>query len=339
MEEQLARYLADHMPGAHDLKVSHLLRVPGGASRETWMFKAAWQDSDGRQSRQLILRMDPSAALMDTSRRLEFDVLAALAESPVPVPRVLWLEEDPGVLGGVFILMERIQDADTGPAAFQEPRWDAARPLLGPRMYEVLADIHAVDWRPCVPALGAPALNEATCWQAELDRWDRVLDAHGSSPQPVARAAIRWLRRNPPPPAQRLVLVHGDYRVGNILFGVDGTVRGVLDWETVHPGDPTEDLAWSFLPAWEWTGDGTKGGIIAEEDAIAVYERASSVTIDQGALHWWSILCGVKLQAISLSAAALFASGKATGAILPFMAMTMMDPCDQFLLRALGKGR
>lgn len=337
MDAALTDFLIARMPDARDHKVTHLVRVPGGASRETWMFKATWQDDEGRQSQQLILRKDPRSAIMETERRLEFDVLAALAGSAVPVPRVLWLEEDVTVLGGAFIIMERVVDGDPGPLAFVERRWDGVRPLLGRRMYESVAALHAFDWRSTSCARMDPSTTGEPVWRVMLDHWARALHAPGHSPQPIAEAALRWLRRNPPPPPAQLALVHGDYRVGNILFGSDGEIRSVLDWETAHIGDPLEDLAWSFLPAWEWAGDGLKGGIIAEEEAIAIYERASGGVVERDALHWWSVACGVKWQVVATSSASLAASGKSTGAILPFMAMTMMGACDRFLLTALGR--
>lgn len=86
----------------------------------------------------------------------------------------------------------------------------------------------------------------------ELDYWASVIEADALHPQPIAEAARRWLERHLPPPGPRLALVHGDYRTGNLLYDGEGRIRGVLDWEMAHLGDPLEDLAWSLDPLWGW---------------------------------------------------------------------------------------
>ena len=77
--------------------------------------------------------------------------------------------------------------------------------------------------------------------------YQRLFERH---PQPIVRAAIRRLRRNPPGPPERISVVHGDYRSGNFMHDGHGKILGVLDWEMVHLGDAVEDLAWCFDPLW-----------------------------------------------------------------------------------------
>ena len=111
VEDAITRYLAPRLPGARDLAVSHLLRIPGGASRETWMFKAVWHDESGRQAQEFVLRKDPPASLLDTDREAEYAYYSSFMGSAVPVPRMRWLERDGSVLGGPFFIMERITGA------------------------------------------------------------------------------------------------------------------------------------------------------------------------------------------------------------------------------------
>ena len=94
-----------------------------------------------------------------------------------------------------------------------------------------------------------PATTPETCASEQLEYWAKVIVDDELHPNPVAHAAIRWLRRNSPPPAQKLSLVHGDYRMGNFLYSPGGDLIAVLDWEMAHVGDPLEDLAWSMDPA------------------------------------------------------------------------------------------
>jgi aminoglycoside phosphotransferase (APT) family kinase protein len=253
------------------------------------------------------------------------------------VPRVYWLELDPAVLGAPFFIMERVKETEANPTAILDPRWDGVRASIGRHMYEVLAAIHAFDWLAAHLPHFLPAPAPDACCFRELDTWERVLHANEIRPQPIARAAIRWLRANPPPPAQRVAVVHGDYRVGNLLYHHDGTIHAVIDWETAHLGDPIEDLAWSFMEDWEWAGDGKKGGIIAESDAVAVYEQAGGATVDRVALRWWTVLCGVKAQSLWLSGARAFEDGRAEDLMPATIAWTFMNREDQHLLRALGR--
>jgi aminoglycoside phosphotransferase (APT) family kinase protein len=285
VEDAIARYLAGRLPGARDIKVSHLLRIPGGASRETWMFKAVWQDENGRQSAEMILRKDPPASLLETDREAEFAFYSTFAGSDVPVPTMRWLEHDTSHVGGAFFIMDRIPDIEAAPRLIVEPAYDAVRDTIADNMYRILAAIHTFDWRGSPAERWAKAVTPETCWSTELDHWEGVIDANEISPQPIIRAGIRWLRRNPPPPAQRISIVHGDYRIGNVLYHRDGSIRGVVDWEMAHLGDPIEDFAWSTMEDWHWARDGRPGGVITMDEAQRIYEAASGLTVDPAALR------------------------------------------------------
>src|SRR6201999_3457195 len=118
------------------------------------------------------------------------------------------------------------------------------------------------------------------CWRHELDRWEKVIDEDEREPQPIARAAIRWLRKHPPPPAQKICVVHGDYRTGNFLHDNQGTIRAVLDWEMAHLGDPLEDLGWALDPLWSHGDPSRPAGTLPRADAIALWEAASGLKAD-----------------------------------------------------------
>ena len=174
------------------------------------------------------------------------------------------------------------------------------------------------------------------CWRRELDHWEGVIDANQLEPQPIARAGIRWLRKNPPPPAERVSVVHGDYRTGNFLYRAD-RIHGILDWEMAHFGDPHEDLAWSFMPAWQWARDGKAGGIIDPDTAIRIWEQRSGLHVDAAALRWWQTFSCVKAQGIWLTGAREFADGRAQDIMLAFTSYWLINAQDRFLLQALGR--
>lgn len=337
MEEGLARYLAHLLPSAEAVRVSHLVRIPGGASRETWMFKAVWQAAGARQSREFVVRKDPPAGLIASSRVAELAFYRGLAGSGVPLPVVVAAEEDPRYCGAPFLLMERMAGIHSDFHVLLSPEWDDRRSGIARQMYEILGQVHAFDWRGTPIAAVDEAPEPGDCWERELARWQEALAANALEPMPIARAAIRWLRRNRPAPAQRVAVVHGDYRVGNVFFHPDGTVRAVVDWELAHLGDPLEDLAWSFMEDWEWSRDGRKGGIVSAEDAIAVYEQAGGGRVDRESLRWWGVLCGVKAQALWAAAARAYTAGGSREITLTALAYTLANSEDEHLLRSLGR--
>ena len=337
MEDALAQYLAPRLDAASGVSISHLLRIPGGASRETWMFKAVWQSEAGRQSQEFILRKDPPASLLDTDREAEYAFYSSFMGSAVPVPRMRWLERDASVFGGPFFIMERITGAETAPRMLQEPQYVAVHPVIARHMYETLGAIATFDWQPTDIARVTEAPTVETSWSKELGHWERIIDENQLSPQPIARAAIRWLRANPPAPAQRISVVHGDYRVGNFLYTTKGDITGVLDWEMAHLGDPLEDLAWSFNETWQYGGDGRTGGITTVDEACRIWSAASGFTVDAHSLRWWRTFSDVKCQAIWLTGTKTSQEGRSDELILAVIAYRLINAQDQSLLRSLGR--
>src|SRR5262245_40517815 len=336
-EDAVARYFATRLPDAHDVAVTKLYRIPGGASRETWSVDVRWLEGTGKERKQgFIVRRDPEASLVDSDRRVEFDFYRSFADSAVPVPRPLYLETDPTWLERPFFVMERIDGCESQFQAVLDSGFAPHRAGLARRMYEILADIAAtpIDALPAAESADVPAPD--ACWRRELDYWEGVIGNHELEPQPIARAGLRWLRRNPPPAAQRLSVVHGDYRVGNFLYR-DEHIAGILDWELAHFGDPLEDLAWSFMPAWQWARDGMAGGIVAPDHAVRIWEERSGLRVDPAALRWWSTFSCVKAQGIWLTGAREFADGRAQDIMLAFTSYWLINAQDRFLLQALGR--
>lgn len=336
MEDRLEKYLAAHIPAA-TVSVTNLSRIPGGASRETWMFDAAWEGPNGPETEAFVLRKDPPASLLETDRETEYAFYSTFWGSKVPVPRMRWLEPDGSILGGPFFIMDRILNVESNTKAPQSPPYLAVQAELARNMYEILGAIATFDWHgtPAESVAAAPSADGA--WKKELDHWEAIIDAQELSPQPIIRAAIRWLKANPPPPAQRVSVVHGDYRVGNFLFRPDGSIHGIVDWEMAHLGDPLEDLAWSLNESWQWARNGRPGGIVDRPDAIALWEQFSGMKADLVALQWWEVFCHVKCQGIWLTGARSFQEGRTNELILPMVAYSLINAQDQSLLRQIGR--
>ncbi len=333
LEERLAAYIAGKMPDARGVTVSGLERISGGASRETYRFRLRW---DGGE-RPLILRRDPPASLIDTERRVEFEAYRAFYGSAVPVPEMLWLEEDPGPLDHPFFVAEELTGFQASPQMLLSGAYDAVLPRIADRKWTVLGEIARAD----PAALGltqvmpAPALD--ACWRRELDHWEALIDRDADQPLPITRAAIRWLRANPPPPAQKLSVVHGDYRTGNFLFDEAGGIHGVLDWEMAHLGDPLEDLGWSLQPVWSFGREGLAGGLVPPEQAVAIWERASGLKADPAALKWWTLFNCVKGQGIWIGSAKAFTSGGNKAPIMVYPAWWLINAQDRAMLKVMGR--
>jgi aminoglycoside phosphotransferase (APT) family kinase protein len=337
LEPRIAAYLAAKMPDAADLAVTGLERIAGGASRETYRFVARWTHDGVPRERRMILRRDPPASLIATERRIEFAAYRAFHGSAVPVPEMLWLEEDPAHLDHPFFVAEEVAGFQASPQVLFSGAYDAVLPRLAERKWTILAEIARADPHTLglTEVMGAPAPED--CWRRELGYWEAALDRDAAEPLPIVRAAIRWLRANPPPPAQKVSVVHGDYRTGNFLFDPAGEIHAVLDWEMAHLGDPLEDLAWGLNPVWCFGRGELAGGLCDKGTAIGAWEAASGLTADPAALHWWTLFNCVKGQAIWVGSARAFLDGGNREPIMVYPAWWLTNAQDRAILKVMGR--
>lgn len=325
--ERFVAYLSDRWQ--EPLTLTGIEQIPGGASRETYRVRV---DGPGG-SRGLILRRDPVSSLIDTERALEYRTYQAVHGTAIPVPEPLILEEDPSHLDRPFSVMREIAGCESAVAALAQPPFDGLRERIGERKWSLLGQLAAMD----PGQLGVTSFMDVPDHPArrELDYWAGVIDADALHPQPVAQAAIRWLRRHLPAPSARRCLVHGDYRSGNFLFDAEGEIRGVLDWEMAHVGDPLEDLAWSLDPLWGWPERTLAGGLLPRERAIAIWQRASGIEVDRETFRWWQVFASLKGLAIWISSTEDFVNGQSKEPILAVAGWVMTDRQNRILLDRL----
>ena len=257
--------------------VSDLVRVPGGASRETWTFTAG---------ERLVLRRDPPGAPSRSERRFEFDLLRRVFAAGVPVPEVLSYG-DADDLGAPGFVMRFVDGETIARRILRDEEYAHARSVLASQCGEVLARIHAVD----VSGLDGFEPGSGNPGAEVLTRFRDLYDSFGE-PHPAFELGFRWLSQRVPEPS-RVTMVHGDFRHGNLIIGPDG-LRAVIDWELPHLGDPWEDLAWLCMRSWRFGGPGEVGGFGDRADLYEAYERTSAVAVDADAVHWWEILSNVK---------------------------------------------
>ncbi len=309
--------------------VEALSRIPGGASRETYRFDARRGDT----VRGLILRRDPTASLIETDRAIEFEAYRTM-HGRLPVPEPIALEPGGAELGRPFFIMERIDDGIVTSPFAAVPFGDHA-PAIGDAFFRTLGRLAAID--PAGTPLGAlldpPARSD--CWRVALDYWAGVIDTDEEHPQPIVRAAIRRLRTNPPPPAQAVRIVHGDYRSGNLMHDGAGRILAILDWEMTHLGDPIEDLGWAFDPIWNHFDSDTVCGMIPRAAAIAIWEAESGLVVDPASLAWWSLFNAVKGRAIWTTSAKEYRAGGCVDPILGISGWYVARRHDEILAAML----
>lgn len=336
-EHRIADYLSERL-GVGTVSVASAERIVGGGSRHTWKVQADWRANDGSPSgRTLIFRLDPEGSLLESNRHSEFEFYSAFwHSSDVPVPEPLFIEDDVEILGNPFCVMAAVAGIAEPATIVFSTDYDQGRAAIARQWMELLGEIASVDYR----AMGLHEHTEEplpdTCWEAELEHWEQVLRDHYVGPYPVNEAAIRWLRRNPPPPAQRVSVVHGDYRVGNFLATPD-RIEAIVDWEMAHLGDPHQDLAWAFARNWRFARDPELvGGLLSQPEAIEIWESSSDLTFDADAMHWWGILNHIKANAIWITGAHSFATGRTRDPLYAIIEWRAADMHDMWILKDMG---
>lgn len=263
-------------PGVN--KVAEIRRMTGGASRETWSFDA--REGSGRV-RTLILQIErPGAVNGGGTMTVEAAVQRAARSAGVPVPEVVW-ESTGSPIGRPFLLLERLEGETIPRRILRAPELASARTQFAEQAGATLARIHDLD----------PAVVTGIEAGDQLDRYARLLQELPAS-YPALELGLRWLERYRPA-VDRNVVLHGDFRMGNLLFDRSG-IAGVLDWELCHLGDPAEDLAWLCLKAWRFGSTLPVAGLSSRDALYSTYERASGRTVDPFRIHWWEVFGNVK---------------------------------------------
>lgn len=277
--------------------------IAGGRSNLTY----ALTDADGQR---LVLRRPPGGSLLDSAHDMhrEWRFISALRPTPVPVPEPLVYCDDTAVIGAPFYVMGFVDGvvADSHEVALRIP--EPARLKLGPALVDTLAHLHTVE-----PAeVGLADIAKGSDYLArQLRRWMKQWEL-SVGPAGVEEPLMDGLHADLvrlAPPQHRTGIVHGDFRLGNVISGLDGTIRAVLDWELATLGDPLADLGW-LLSSWrlpsdpevgsepesELPGSATEvGGFCGRDVLIERYASATGTDPDQVdyyvAFACWRMAC------------------------------------------------
>ncbi|HEU0318832.1 MAG TPA: phosphotransferase family protein, partial [Solirubrobacteraceae bacterium] len=256
------------------------------------------QEGGAVDRRPLIVQTDRGdGAARDGRVAVERALLDAAGAAGVPVPAVVASGDGAhdGV-GAAWLVVDRLEGETIPRKILRDPEWGEARHALTADCGRALAAIHGVD-PGAVP--GLPGRDPLADPLPYLDLLGEV--------RPALELGARWLAAHRPD-AGRRVTVHGDFRLGNLLVGPEG-LRGVLDWELAHAGDPAEDIGWLSAPAWRFGGPGEVGGFGAVPDLLAAYGAAGGETVDPEQVHWWQVYATVKWATICALQASAHLSG------------------------------
>lgn len=265
-EEPLAEVLR---PVLGEVAIENLTVLTGGASRTTWAF-----DAVGNGERQaLILRTGPPDDL-HAGMELEAAVQQRAGAAGAPVPDILAADNSPAALGNPYLICNAI-GGETIVRRIYRALDDSGRERLLHQCAQALAAIHRAD-----PAgLGLTKSDDLAEWRERLDEMNDTTATF--------EWAFRWLAAHRPAPSAP-VLVHGDFRMGNLIVDHKG-LAAVLDWELVHIGEVYEDLAWFCIRAWRFGAPARlgAGGLGSVESFVSAYEAASGTSVDRETLRWW----------------------------------------------------
>lgn len=234
--DTLASYLEQHIENFSGPLTAE--KLPGGQSNPTYMIKAA--------SGKYVLRRKPSGALLKSAHAVdrEFRVMAALANTDVPVAKTYHLCEDDSVIGSMFYVMEFIEGRVMWDPALPDMNAEQRRAIYN-EMNRVLAGLHSVD----IDAAGLSDYGKpGSYFERQLGRWSKQYRASETETITEMETLLEWLPANMPANDDCVALAHGDFRLDNMMFHpTEPTVLALVDWELSTLGHPYADLAYQCM--------------------------------------------------------------------------------------------
>jgi aminoglycoside phosphotransferase (APT) family kinase protein len=270
--------------------------ISGGQSNLTFL----GTDAAGTE---FVLRRPPVGELLESAHDMsrEYRIIKALGPTPVPVPETLGRCDDPGVTGSAFYLMAFVDGLVIRDAADCERHLTApARAVVGESMIDTLADLHSLT----PSQVGLENLSRHEGYVArQLRRWSGQWQASADQELPAIKSSYELLSERIPN-QHRTSVVHGDFRMDNVVLTPAGRVASVLDWELCTLGDPLADVGMLLLN-WVDPGESTQhllsgtptaaGGFASRDEIVARYASRAEVDVSDVpyfvAFNLWKLAC------------------------------------------------
>lgn len=306
-------------------KIGNARWLAGGASKLQMVFDLDWQGPDGAEPRNesMVLRMEPTASVTESSRWREFEVIQAI-EGILPAPRAYWVDAE----GSFLPYPAMIYGFSTGTA---KPSYDAGkvsglgqnygpelRARLAPQFVGLLAKLHTLDIaeQTGLEHFERPEVGSNASVIRQVNAIRRVWEEDRVEEEPLIEIVYRWLVRNAPP-LDHVSIVHGDYRSGNFLFDEkQGEITAWLDWEGATLGDRHQDLTYAAMPSFAHIAeDGVTllaSGMMSPPDLYAAYERVSGLSVDPVRLTYFNIYNRFLIATLTLAASARASRSRGT---------------------------
>ncbi len=277
MQEELASALSKKLLEVGlEGKVSNLEPLTGGASKEIWKFEV----SNAKQSTKMILRRGsgiegPLAIKTADEARIQKEVIKVGA----PVPIILAVSKNDEDLGDSYI-MHFVEGESIARKILRDEEYKKALPILAYQCGEAIAKIHNVDINNFSFLPKKPAEDQLEDLYSTYQSFEQ--------PSPVFEYAYLWLKEQDFGNFQES-LVHGDFRLGNIIVNADG-LQSIIDWELAHIGNPLQDLGWLCGNSWRF-GKNNKvvGGFGELEDLLEGYNSVSKLKVNKEMVRCWQV--------------------------------------------------
>ncbi|MCW3017504.1 MAG: phosphotransferase family protein [Solirubrobacterales bacterium] len=287
--DPLLAFLDDHGLGVGD-DAPQIVPVGDGHSNVTYAVR--------RGDASFVLRRPPRGPLPPSAHDMlrEARVLRAVQDTPVRAPRVLAVGHDSSIIGAPFFVMEHVDGeviTDTLPAALDTVD---DRQRVGEELVDALVELHAVDWE----AAGLAGFGKPTGYlERQLRRFLGLWEHNKTREVPAVERVGTWLADNLPA-TEQATIVHGDYRLGNVMFrrGAPARLNAIFDWEMCTIGDPLADVGYLCM-MWSQKGDPDTGlaalnqvtradGFLTREEIVARYEERSGRSMRDA--RWYTAL-------------------------------------------------
>jgi aminoglycoside phosphotransferase (APT) family kinase protein len=321
LSEQLRELIQAQVPAAQSIEVGNLSPLTAGNARNAWSFDASWIEHGSARTVGCVMLRKAEAGQLETPLIPEFETIKALWGTGVPIPRAFWIDPEGQWLERPGFVMERVAGTSDFPALIRPEGAEISRGVAE-HMVEVAARLHTIDWQ----ARGInflPATSAQTAAAQQVEYWELLFRKHRLEPHPMIVGAFIWLKEHLPV-ADRITIVHGDFRYGNLLY--EGKrINALLDWEMVHLGDPVEDLTWAYRALW------SPASVMPLEEFVERYSKLSGITVHPDNLIFYRLFNELKHTVISLTGAKSFSDGRTRNIVIADRAATVTTYLIQFL--------
>lgn len=343
--KRLQNFLGQQAEGL--IEIRNLRALTGGASKEQFVFDLDWtHEGEVRRGDTMVLRCEPAASIVETSRRREFELMQ-FGGTIVPVPAVYFIDDDGSLMGTPSLVSQfvggvskpsRLTSNVSGigthfPADYRE--------ALAPDYIRCMVALHKAPIpADAMPSFVKPAIGTTEAAELTINWWARIWAEDLYEDAPIALLTEHWLRANAPV-LDHLSIVHGDFRTGNFLFDEETKqMTAVLDWELGYLGDRHADLGYLLTDFYVTRENGKPFhcGLFESKDALLeAYAAAGGLPIDEKALAWHTIYSTWKQLILSLGCALRASEGQTHQDVLLTFLSAGGYPISEALRRLLEK--